>query len=85
MCSLQRIVTCTTEGAATVLMTIYLNQQAIQTDISSSLFHLHAQLSLPSQGCVFSLNGQVVPRSEWQHTKLNSGDEISLFQAIAGG
>ncbi|HCZ9664208.1 TPA: thiamine biosynthesis protein ThiS, partial [Vibrio cholerae] len=22
-------------------MTIYLNQQAIQTDISSSLFHLH--------------------------------------------
>ncbi|WP_412034652.1 MoaD/ThiS family protein, partial [Vibrio cholerae] len=33
-----------------------------------------AQLSLPSQGCVFSLNGQVVPRSEWQHTKLNSGD-----------
>lgn len=80
-----RIVTCTTEGAATVLMTIYLNQQAIQTDISSSLFHLHAQLSLPSQGCVFSLNGQVVPRSEWQYTKLNSGDEISLFQAIAGG
>ncbi|EHK7542740.1 sulfur carrier protein ThiS [Vibrio cholerae] len=85
MSSLQCIVTCTTEGAATVLMTIYLNQQAIQTDISSSLFHLHAQLSLPSQGCVFSLNGQVVPRSEWQHTKLNSGDEISLFQAIAGG
>ncbi|EGQ7641608.1 sulfur carrier protein ThiS [Vibrio cholerae] len=85
MSSLQRIVTCTTEGAATVLMTIYLNQQTIQTDISSSLFHLHAQLSLPSQGCVFSLNGQVVPRSEWQHTKLNSGDEISLFQAIAGG
>ncbi len=82
---MQRIVTCTTEGAATVLMTIYLNQQTIQTDISSSLFHLHAQLSLPSQGCVFSLNGQVVPRSEWQHTKLNSGDEISLFQAIAGG
>ncbi|EKF9372621.1 sulfur carrier protein ThiS [Vibrio cholerae] len=85
MPSLQRIVTCTAEGAATVLMTIYLNQQAIQTDISSSLFHLHAQLSLPSQGCVFSLNGQVVPRSEWQQTKLNSGDEISLFQAIAGG
>ncbi|EJL6633437.1 sulfur carrier protein ThiS [Vibrio cholerae] len=85
MPSLQRIVTCTTEGATTVLMTIYLNQQAIQTDISSSLFQLHAQLSLPSQGCVFSLNGQVVPRSEWQHTKLNSGDEISLFQAIAGG
>ncbi|HDI3263098.1 TPA: sulfur carrier protein ThiS [Vibrio cholerae] len=85
MSSLQRIVTCTTEGAATVLMTIYLNQQTIQTDISSSVFHLHAQLSLPSQGCVFSLNGQVVPRSEWQHTKLNSGDEISLFQAIAGG
>ncbi len=56
-----------------MLMTIYLNQQAIQTDISSSLFHLHAQLSLPSQGCVFSLYGQVVPRSEWQHTKLNSG------------
>ncbi len=82
---MQRIVTCTTEGAATVLMTIYLNQQTIQTDISSSVFHLHAQLSLPSQGCVFSLNGQVVPRSEWQHTKLNSGDEISLFQAIAGG
>lgn len=68
-----------------MFITIYLNQQAVQVDTATSLISLHTQFKLPTQGCVFSLNGHVIPRSAWQQTMLSAGDEISLFQAIAGG
>lgn len=72
-------------GGSDMSVTIYLNQQAIELIASSSLQQLHSQLNLPAQGCVFSINGHVVPKSEWEQTMLSSGDQISLFQAIAGG
>ncbi len=51
----------------------------------SSLESIIEQFNLPAIGCVFAINNQVVPRSEWQGTCLSQGDAISLFQAIAGG
>lgn len=37
------------------------------------------------QGVAVALNGAVLPRSRWPETRLNDGDEIHLFTAIAGG
>lgn len=76
---------CGINGESDMSVTIYLNQQAIELIASSSLQRLHSQLNLPAQGCVFSINGHVVPKSEWEQTMLSTGDQISLFQAIAGG
>ncbi|MEO0890920.1 MAG: sulfur carrier protein ThiS, partial [Pseudomonadota bacterium] len=51
----------------------------------ANLQQIISQFALPEMGCVFAINNNVVPRSEWASTVLSQGDSISLFQAIAGG
>jgi sulfur carrier protein len=40
---------------------------------------------MPLQATAVALNDDIVARSEWDNTLLNTGDRIALFQAIAGG
>ncbi|EHC9828693.1 sulfur carrier protein ThiS [Vibrio parahaemolyticus] len=67
------------------VITIAINDQAQQVERKANLQQIITQFSLPEMGCVFAINNQVVPRSEWASTVLSEGDSISLFQAIAGG
>ncbi|QSE75619.1 sulfur carrier protein ThiS, partial [Aeromonas media] len=46
---------------------------------------LLAAQEIAPQGVAVALNGAVLPRSRWPDTRLNDGDEIHLFTAIAGG
>ncbi|CAH1541339.1 Sulfur carrier protein ThiS [Vibrio rotiferianus] len=76
----------TSEFAAdTGVITIVINEQSHQVAIDSNLQQIISQFELPEMGCVFAINNNVVPRSEWASTVLSQGDSISLFQAIAGG
>ncbi|MDV6254188.1 sulfur carrier protein ThiS [Vibrio sp. EA2] len=67
------------------LVAIAINDQPQQVESNANLQQIITQFSLPEVGCVFAINNQVVPRSEWASTILSEGDSISLFQAIAGG
>ncbi|KII78643.1 sulfur carrier protein ThiS [Vibrio renipiscarius] len=67
------------------VMTIYVNQTPQEITGGGSLENVISLLGLPHQSCVFAIKNQVVPRSVWASTLLCEGDEISLFQAIAGG
>ncbi|MCA0938139.1 sulfur carrier protein ThiS [Vibrio alginolyticus] len=67
------------------LVTIMINQHQHKIEQSTNLQQIITQFSLPVMGCVFAINNNVVPRSEWADTLLSEGDSISLFQAIAGG
>ncbi len=67
------------------LVTIAINQHQHKVEQCTSLQQIITQFSLPEMGCVFAINNNVVPRSEWADTLLSEGDSISLFQAIAGG
>lgn len=67
------------------LVIITINDQPQQVALNTNLQQIITQFSLPAVGCVFAINNQVVPRSEWASTVLSEGDSISLFQAIAGG
>ncbi|HAV1550574.1 sulfur carrier protein ThiS [Vibrio parahaemolyticus] len=67
------------------VITIAINDQAQLVECKANLQQIITQFSLPEMGCVFAINNQVVPRSEWVSTVLSEGDSISLFQAIAGG
>ncbi len=67
------------------LITITINQQPHQIEHNISFQQIITQFSLPKMGCVFAINNQIVPRSEWASSVLSEGDSISLFQAIAGG
>ncbi|KOC98551.1 thiamine biosynthesis protein ThiS [Vibrio parahaemolyticus] len=67
------------------VIAIVINDQAQLVECNANLQQIITQFSLPEMGCVFAINNQVVPRSEWASTVLSEGDSISLFQAIAGG
>ncbi|WP_414931628.1 sulfur carrier protein ThiS [Vibrio europaeus] len=77
----------TTQALAEELdvITIVINDQSHQVASASNLQQIIQQFELPEIGCVFAINNNVVPRSEWASTVLSQGDSISLFQAIAGG
>ncbi|MDC5849357.1 sulfur carrier protein ThiS [Vibrio europaeus] len=77
----------TTQALAEELdvITIVINDQSHQVASASNLRQIIHQFELPEIGCVFAINNNVVPRSEWASTVLSQGDSISLFQAIAGG
>ena len=66
-------------------VTIFVNQTQHEIPSGANLDQVISQFELPHQGCVFAINNQVVPRSVWASTLLCEGDEVSLFQAIAGG
>lgn len=67
------------------LVVIAINDQPQQVECYANLQQIITRFSLPEVGCVFAINNQVVPRSEWASTVLSEGDSVSLFQAIAGG
>ncbi len=67
------------------LVTVTINEKPHQVERCTNLQQIIIQFSLSEVGCVFAINNQVVPRSEWESTVLSEGDSISLFQAIAGG
>jgi sulfur carrier protein len=66
-------------------ISIKINEQRQQVSTNTNLAQIIEAFSLPAVGCVFAINNQVVPKSEWNKTTLSEGDSISLFQAIAGG
>lgn len=73
----------TQPNTANIIITINQQTQVVVGD--SHLGQIIDQLELPAEGCVFAINNQVIPKSEWSTTIVNQGDAISLFQAIAGG
>jgi len=75
----------TTNAADFDVITIVINDTPHQVASESNLQQIISQFELPEMGCVFAINNNVVPRSEWASTVLSQGDSISLFQAIAGG
>ncbi len=68
-----------------MFITVLVNDVAKQVEERSTLVSLQQQLELPTHGCVFAINDQIIPKGLWSSKTLNEGDQISLFQAIAGG
>ncbi len=68
-----------------MFITISVNGVSQQIKLQSTLASLQQELNLPTVGCVFAINDQIVPKGLWQTQQLSEGDQISLFQAIAGG
>ncbi|MDW6002446.1 sulfur carrier protein ThiS [Vibrio mangrovi] len=64
---------------------VTLNQTIYTLSAGTTLAQLISDIGFPEKGCVFALNEQVIAKSRWQMTTLNDGDQISLFQVIAGG
>jgi sulfur carrier protein len=66
-------------------LTIRLNDKAQPLAAGQSVAELLAAEGVQPQGVAVALNGAVLPRGRWPETRLNDGDELHLFTAIAGG
>ncbi|WP_256383396.1 sulfur carrier protein ThiS [Photobacterium toruni] len=67
------------------IITVWLNDQAVECQSQQCLVELVEQLSLPTMGAAIAVNQAIITRSKWSTTVLNHHDQISLFQVIAGG
>ncbi|WP_340611560.1 sulfur carrier protein ThiS [Xenorhabdus bharatensis] len=70
-------------------MNIIVNDQTITldtpTDNPMTIQQLLEHMQRTQSGTALAINQTIIPRSEWSTHQLNDGDNILLFQAIAGG
>ena len=66
-------------------MKIHVNEQTLELAENSNIEQLLIYLDKPLMGSAIAVNQEIISRSHWAYTILNEGDNISLFQAIAGG
>ncbi|MCF1427838.1 MAG: sulfur carrier protein ThiS [Shewanella sp.] len=66
-------------------MLIQVNDRQVELPNGSDIAAVFEVLQLAPLGHALAINGQVLPKSQWQHTRLNAGDELAVFQVIAGG
>lgn len=66
-------------------MKITVNENIVQIDEKSNIEQLLNVLESPLKGSAIAVNQKIISRSEWVNHFLQENDQVSLFQAIAGG
>jgi sulfur carrier protein len=66
-------------------VTITLNGETRDLDMSVDLAQLVDDLSLPSKRIAVELNGLVILRSDWAETRVGDGDKIEVVHFVGGG
>ena len=66
-------------------MKIIVNEEEIEVADITNIEQLLVSLNKPLTGSAIAVNQNVISRSQWGQHLLSEGDQISLFQAIAGG
>ena len=68
-------------------MTIWLNGHASAFEAGTSLADAIHSLAAPldGRGIAAAVDGEVVPRDQWQTTELADGQRIEVVQAVQGG
>lgn len=66
-------------------MKIRLNDQPLELTQPISISALLQQLERHQPGTALAINQTIIPRTDWANHLVQDGDDILLFQAIAGG
>ncbi|MEY4475442.1 MAG: sulfur carrier protein ThiS [Pseudomonadota bacterium] len=66
-------------------MQIMLNNQPTEVESNITADKLLHQLNRHQPGTALAINQAIIPRTDWEKCQLCEGDNILLFQAIAGG
>ncbi|MFL4558897.1 sulfur carrier protein ThiS [Yersinia kristensenii] len=64
---------------------IVLNDQPLEVECTITAAMLLQQLNCHQPGTALAINQVIIPRTDWEKCQLHEGDNILLFQAIAGG
>ena len=57
----------------------------VSTDFSGTVAGLLAYRRVSTRGVAVAVNGEIVPRSEWDKTVVPEGADIEIVTAAAGG
>lgn len=66
-------------------MRIQFNDEPMQCVDGLTIAALLTQLRQLKPGVALALNQQILPREQWDIQQVREGDQILLFQVIAGG
>jgi len=66
-------------------MRVLFNDEPLQCADGLSVAELLTQLEQLKPGAALALNQQILPREQWERQIVQEGDQILLFQVIAGG
>ena len=66
-------------------MQIQFNDEPMQCAEGQTVSGLLTELNQLKPGAALALNQQILPREQWQQQIVQEGDQILLFQVIAGG
>lgn len=66
-------------------MNVTINESSLEIAENTTLAQLFDILGKSSKGNAVAVNQEIISRSLWAEYKLCGGDQIALFQAIAGG
>ena len=66
-------------------MRILFNDEPMQCAEGLTIVTLLDQLRQLKPGVALALNQQILPRERWELQQVRDGDQILLFQVIAGG
>ena len=66
-------------------MKIQVNEKTVEVPSIITIQQLLVDLDKPLLGSAVAVNQNIISRSQWPEYTINEGDNISLFQAIAGG
>lgn len=63
---------------------ILINNQETETS-ADCIKQLAVELELPERGVALAINNHIVPRSDWEETRLKTGDNVTIIKAAFGG
>lgn len=66
-------------------MNVIVNERSLEIAAHTTLVQLFDILGKTGKGSAVAVNQEIISRSLWADYKLCEGDQIALFQAIAGG
>ncbi len=55
------------------------------TEETTSLAHLIQALELKADRVAVEVNGQIIPRTEWENASLKTGDRLEVVHFVGGG
>lgn len=77
-------------GACSVItrksMTVFVNNQSVETQATASLRSLLAELTIADKkGIAVAINNAIIPRAAWEQFALSGNEKITILQATQGG
>lgn len=67
-------------------MNVTVNRQPVEVEAQEPTIRtLLAERGVPEEGIVVAIDGDVVPRGEWDERTVGEGDEVEIVHAVAGG